>query len=137
MQSTGAILVIDDDGAIADLVVEVLTDEGYIAYAALDGAGALVTIVQHPPALLLLDMRMPGMSGAELIAHLPGAGLAAMPMVLMTAAPQDAAPLLVPGAIECLVKPFDLDNLLACVARFVQPAPAVAETPMHDVALAI
>jgi two-component system KDP operon response regulator KdpE len=136
MQSTGPILVIDDDAAIADLVVEVLTDQGYIAYQALNGIGALEAIARHPPALILLDMRMPGMTGAELIAHLRGAGLAAMPMVLMTAAPQDAVPLLVPGAIECLAKPFDLDDLLACVVRFVQPVPAVAEA-LDDLGLAI
>jgi hypothetical protein len=45
-------------------------------------------------------------------------------------------PLLVPGAIECLAKPFDLDDLLACVVRFVQPVAAMAEA--HDaLALAI
>jgi CheY-like chemotaxis protein len=137
MQSISAILVIDNDAAIADLVVEILTDEGYIAYAALSGADALASITRHAPALLLLDLRMPSMSGAELLAYLRGASLATMPMVLMTAAPQDAAPLLVPGAIECLAKPFDLDDLLACVARFMQPAPAVADTPVYDLALAL
>ena len=133
MQSTSTILVIDDDIATADLVVEILTDEGYIAYAELDGVGALAAIVRHAPALIMLDMLMPRMSGAELIAHLRGTGLATIPMVLMTAVPQDAAPLLVPGLIECLAKPFDLDDLLACVARFVQPAPAVAETAVRYV----
>jgi CheY-like chemotaxis protein len=137
MQSTGTILVIDNDAAIADLMVEVLTDEGYVAYAALSGADALASITRHAPALLLLDLHMPGMSGVELIAQLRRAGLATMPIVLLTASPRDAAPLLVPGAIECLAKPFDLDDLLACVARFVQPAPAVAEAPVYDLALAI
>jgi CheY-like chemotaxis protein len=64
---------------------------------------------------------MPGMSGVELIAQLHGAGLATMPMVLITASPRDAAPLLMPGAIVCLAKPFALDDLLADVACFVQP----------------
>ena len=131
MQSTRIILVIDDDAALADLVVEVLTDAGYIAYAVSDGAAALAIIARQPPALIVLDMRMPDMSGAELIAHLDSGGLAAMPMVLMTASPQDAAPLLVPGMIECLSKPFDIEDLLACVVRFVQPTPTVAITPMH------
>jgi CheY-like chemotaxis protein len=85
----------------------------------------------------MLDMLTPGISGAELIAHLRGTGLATIPMVLMTAVPQEAAPLLEPGLIECLAKPFDLDDLLACVARFVQPTPAVAERPVRYVAPAI
>ena len=57
----------------------------------------------------------------ELIAQLRRASRATMPIVLITASPRDAAPLLVPGAIVCLAKPFDLDDLLANVARFVQP----------------
>jgi DNA-binding response OmpR family regulator len=127
MRRTGSILVIDDDAAIVDLIVEVLTDEGYVAYAAPDGAGALATIARHRPALVLLDMWMPDRRGAALIAQAREAGLATMPMVLMTTAPRDAEPLLVPGSIECLAKPFDLDDLLVRVARYVQPA--VAETP--------
>ena len=77
MQSTRTILVIDDDAALADLVVEVLTDEGYIADAVSDGLAALAMIARQPPALIVLDMRMPDMSGAELIAYLCGAGRAA------------------------------------------------------------
>jgi Response regulator receiver domain len=91
MQRTGSILVVDNDAAIVDLVVEVLTDEGYVAYSALDGAGALASITCHAPALLLLDLHMPGMSDVKLIAQLRRADLATMPMVLL------AAPLLVPG----------------------------------------
>jgi DNA-binding response OmpR family regulator len=136
MQSTRTILVIDDDAALADLVVEVLTDEGYIAYTVPDGTAALATIARQPPALIVLDVRMPDMSGAELIAHLRATGLAAMPIVLLTASPQDAAPLLMSGAIECLTKPFDIEDLVACVARFVKPSAAVAKhlcikTPVH------
>ncbi|MEO7910371.1 MAG: sigma-54-dependent Fis family transcriptional regulator, partial [Roseiflexaceae bacterium] len=44
-----------------------------------------------------------------------------IPIVVMTTAPRDAAPLLVRGASECLAKPFNLNELLACVARYVQP----------------
>jgi CheY-like chemotaxis protein len=131
VQRTGSILVVDNEPTIVDLIVEILTDEGYVAYAAPDGASALTTIAHHPPALLLLDVRMPGMSGAELIAVLRGAGLAPMPMVLMTTAPRDAAPLLVPGLIECLVKPFDLDELLTCIARYVLPPQQRINDPLR------
>jgi hypothetical protein len=41
--------------------------------------------------------------------------------VLMTTAPHEVAPLLGLASIACLVKPFDLDDLLACVARYVRP----------------
>jgi CheY-like chemotaxis protein len=122
VQRTGSILIVDEEPMIVDLIVEILTDEGYVAYSAPVGADALAAIARHRPALLLLDLGRPGMSGPEPIAQLHGAGLARLPIVLMTTAPGAAASLLIPGSIECLAKPFDLDDLLACVARYVQPA---------------
>jgi DNA-binding response OmpR family regulator len=124
VQRTGSILIVDNEPTIVDLLVEILTDEGYIAYAAPNGAGALDAITRHPPALLLLDVWRAGPRGAALIAQVREVGPATMPIVLMTTVPRDAEPLLVPRSIECLAKPFDLDDLLACVARYVRPAQA-------------
>jgi DNA-binding response OmpR family regulator len=121
MQRTGSILVVDHEPTIVDLLVEILTDEGYIAYSAPDGAGALATIARTSPALLMVDVRMPGLHGAELIAQVCEVGPATMPIVVMTTTPHDADPLLVPESIEFLAKPFDIDDVLACVARYVQP----------------
>jgi CheY-like chemotaxis protein len=104
MQYTGSIVVLDHDPTIVELLVEILTDEGYIAYSARDDAGALAAIVRHPSALLMLDVLMPGMHGA-LIAQVRAVGPATMPIVVMTTSPHDAEPLLVPGSIECLAKP--------------------------------
>jgi DNA-binding response OmpR family regulator len=126
VQRTGNILVVDNDAAIVEMIVDVLTEEGYVAYSAPNGARALAIIARYPPALLLLNLWMPSMSGAELLAQLRATGLLTMPIVLVTAAPQEAAPLLVPGAITCLAKPFDLNNLLACVARYVRPVYSAA-----------
>ena len=121
MQPTGSILVIDRESAIVELLVEILTDAGYIAYMTPDGAGARVAIARHRPALILLDVGRPGMCGVELIAHVRAADPAMIPIVVMTTAPRDAGSLLVLGVSECLARPFDLDELLACVARYVQP----------------
>ena len=121
MRPTSSILVIDREPTIVELLVEILTDAGYIAYTVPDGAGARVAIARHRPALILLDVGCPGMQGAALIAHLRAADPAIIPIVVMTTAPRDAAPLLMLGVGECLAKPFDLDDLLACVARYMQP----------------
>jgi CheY-like chemotaxis protein len=122
MQPSSSILVVDREPTIVDLLLEILTDEGYIAYTLPDGIGELAAITRHPPGLILLDVGSPGMRDAELIEHLREAVLATTPIVLMTTAPDHAAPLLALGPFECLTKPFDLDDLLACVARYVQPA---------------
>jgi DNA-binding response OmpR family regulator len=119
MQQTGSILVIDNESTIADLLIEILTDDGYVAYAAAPGAPALAANVHYPPALILLDAGHPGKDGAALIAQVRAAGLATTPIVVMTTAPQ-----LLSEAIELLAKPFDLDDLFACVARYVQPRAA-------------
>ena len=129
MHTTSAILIIDDDAAIVDLITEFLTDEGYVAYAVPTAADTLASIARHPPALILFGLRMPSLSGAELIAQLHDGGLVTIPIVLITAAPYDVAPLLVPGSIECLAKPFELDDLVACVARYVRPAQAADQPP--------
>ena len=127
MQRNGSILVVDDEPTIVDLLIEILTDAGYVAYSAPDGAGPLDAIARHRPALLMLGVRMPGLHGAPLIAQVREIGRATMPIVVMTTAPRDADRLLVSESIECLAKPFDLDDLLVCVARYVQPSQAAGQ----------
>jgi CheY-like chemotaxis protein len=72
------------------------------------------------PALVLVDLVMPGMNGADLLRRLRAEPtLEKVPMVLMTAAlPRSDEPRL---ATEVLRKPFDLDDLLATVARHCPP----------------
>jgi len=107
------------------LIVEILTDAGYVAYGAPDGAGALGVLACHSPALIVLDVGWPDTRSIELIEQVRAIGLTTLPIVAMITAPDAAAPLLVAGAVACLAKPFNLDDLLACVARYVQP-PAVS-----------
>ena len=121
MQRTGPILIVDGEPTIVDLLVELLTDAGYAALSASDSASTFWIIINYAPALLLLDMRMPGMDSAELITQLRGAGVVSTPIVLMSTNPNDVEPLLVPGAVRCLAKPFDIDEVLNCVAEYVQP----------------
>ena len=121
MQRTGSVLVVDDQSDIVDLVVDFLRDEGYSVHGLTDGAAALAAIESQHPAMLLLDMFMPYMTGIELWEHLQRHGLADIPVVLMTASPSAAENLLAQGATDYLAKPFDLDQLLACVARYVRP----------------
>ena len=125
VQRTGNILVVDYEPTIADLLIEILTEAGYIAYSMPPGAPALAAIARYMPALLLLDIRRPAIDGAALIAQVREVAPATMPIVVLTTAPRAIAPLIVPESIELLAKPFDLDDLLVCVARHVRPAQAV------------
>ena len=125
MEHLEYILVIDDDTMVGGLITEVLTDEGHIVLAVESGAGALSAITAHLPALCLLDSRMPHMNGMEVIEHLHAHGFVDLPIVVMTASPQDAE-LMRTAGFACLDKPFDLDALLACVNRYVSPAAGLA-----------
>ena len=60
------VLVVDDESAIADTVVEILCRSGYAATAAYDGNEALETALVTPPELLITDVVLPGMTGIEL-----------------------------------------------------------------------
>lgn len=132
MPMSGSILVVDNEPTIVDLLLEILTDAGYVAYAA-TGARTLAAIAAHLPALILLDMHLPGVSSARLVAQIRAESSARLPIVLMTTTSLNAAPLLSAGAIECLDKPFDIDDLLACVGRYVQPY----QTKEHPAALRV
>jgi DNA-binding response OmpR family regulator len=131
MPRTGSILVIDHDPTIVELLVELLTDEGYVVYGAANGAHALAALALHPPLLILLDLGRPGMSDVQLIAQMRRACLTAVPIVLMATELRDVERLFVPESFECLVKPFDLDDLLACVACHVQLADAPDQPLAH------
>jgi DNA-binding response OmpR family regulator len=123
MQRMGPILIVDSEPTIAELLVEIVTDAGYAALTASDSASTLWIIINYAPALLLLDMHLPDMHGPELIAQLCGADVAAMPIVLMSTVPRDVERG-VPGACKCLAKPFDIDDVLTCVAEYVQSGAA-------------
>ena len=115
---SGDVLVVDDEANIVNLVVELLQDEGYTVRSALSGEAALEAITQRPPAMILLDMYMPQMTGLMLWEQLQQQGISDIPGVLMTASPRAAESLLVLGATDYLAKPFDIDELLDCVARY-------------------
>lgn len=118
MQPPTDILIVDDETDIIDLITELLQDEGYAVRAALNAEAALNAVAQRRPAMILLDMFMPHMTGITLWETLQRQGNADIPVVMMTASIHTTQKMLFDGVVECLPKPFDLDQLLACVARY-------------------
>lgn len=118
-RSAGSVLVVDDDDDIRELVTMVLSARGYRVGAAADGLRALEELRRDPPDLILLDLRMPGMAGDELVDVLRGElGLVDVAIVVMSGdstACQRAADLPVQG---CLLKPVQLSELLSTVSQF-------------------
>ncbi len=73
-QNDGKILVVDDDPMWRELCRTYLEEEGYEPLVASSGAEALEVLSREPCSVLLLDLRMPGMSGTELLEKLPAEG---------------------------------------------------------------
>jgi CheY-like chemotaxis protein len=119
-----SILLVEDDRGIRDSVAECLRYEGYAVAAVANGVEALASLRAggHRPGLIVLDLVMPVMNGSEFLDALRGdSALRDLPVVLMTAAVPSGG-MGVPAANGYLSKPFELDDLLATVGRFV-PAP--------------
>jgi CheY-like chemotaxis protein len=123
-----SILVVDDEATIRGLVAGVLEDEGYGVLQACHGAQALALALQELPDLVLTDLMMPVMNGADLVRQLKNnAATRRVPIVLMTAAGRAAAEEHDVDAV--LTKPFELDALLALVTHYTGPAPVPHRQP--------
>jgi two-component system, OmpR family, phosphate regulon response regulator PhoB len=109
------ILLVEDDPDIRHLVSYKLTKGGFTVIDAADGFTALRAARETPPDLVLLDVRMPRMSGIEVCRELRAGPLGpAVPIIMLTARsrPQDLEQGYAAGATDYIVKPFSPRDLL-------------------------
>jgi DNA-binding response OmpR family regulator len=118
MASTITILLVYPDATVAGLLAAVLNDAGYRVQIAVDGPSALRAVATCPPALVVLDLRLPGMSGHAVLAHLRSADAPQLPIVVIGTNP-DAQDLVTQGANAVLIKPVVFADLLACIAAHI------------------
>lgn len=119
------VLVVDDEPNILGLLVDALGGEGYQVLTAPDGEAALAAATAVPPSLVLTDLLLPGMNGAELCRRLKAdPRTRAVPVFVMTAlVPSLAADLLADCPHDgVFTKPFSLGRLFAAIAEFC-PSP--------------
>ena len=117
-----AILVVEDEPSIANLLTLALALEGYRVDVAGDGRAALARLAEEPYDLVLSDVMLPHLDGLAL-ARAMGAdpALRAIPLILMSAVHQPLDEDVRHAAF--LAKPFDLTHLLGTVARVLGPEP--------------
>jgi CheY-like chemotaxis protein len=108
------ILVADDDKTIRRLLVRVLSDAGYAVVSARDGLEALDLAKQVYPHLIILDLRMPRMTGIKFLAHSQH-----VPVIVLSGFLQDLSddPAAHPNVVARLEKPVALATLRATVER--------------------
>jgi two-component system response regulator (stage 0 sporulation protein F) len=119
MITLGTILVVEADTAIADVLVTVLTDEGYTVQLVTNGPDALAALQATSPDLALIDFSLPDMRGWKLLESMR-AQQSDVPIVIMTASTLAAEELAAAGVQACLSMPFDLDDLLHCVTQHIR-----------------
>jgi FixJ family two-component response regulator len=124
----GRVIIVDDDRQVRRALQRLLRVAGYEVEALEDAAAYLSHGPVEPPACMLLDLRMPGMSGLELLRAISGTP-SALPVVLISGHADELtrSEALAAGATEMLEKPIDEAWLL----QAVEQALAQAARPGH------
>ena len=120
----GLILAVDDDRDILALLRHSLTQHGYSVRALRHGEHVLDLARRLHPSLILLDLRMPGMSGYEVMKALKeDTATASIPVIVMTAYGDEEQQLTervrALGALEVIAKPFSVDALVGEIAHWI------------------
>jgi CheY-like chemotaxis protein len=121
VSTQGQVLVVEDNDDIRDAVAESLGDAGYGVWVAANGVIALRALRESPdlPCLILLDLMMPVMDGAEFLQEMRSdPRLSALPVVLVTADGNAITKAAALGTHGGLRKPVQLNDLLATVSKY-------------------
>ena len=117
------IAVIDDDIYIGNMLEELLRGNGYDVLRAYSGTEALLLLTQNKPALVMLALMLPGLSGEEVLPKIKD-----IPVIILSAKVdvQDKVSLLLGGAADYMTKPFDTAELLARITVQLRKAESSA-----------
>ncbi len=123
-------MVVEDDHSHRQTLARHLSRSGYEVRAVASAEEALSGIAEFAPALVISDIRMPGMSGLDLLHHLKEVGVDA-DVIIITAFEvlQGAIKAMKDGAYDYLVKPLDLDRLDEVVDRCMRDRSACPQAP--------
>lgn len=121
------ILVVEDEAPIALLLKAYLEKAGYRVRVATDGIGAVNVFPEVKPALVLLDLMLPGRDGWAVLEEIRGQS--SCPVIIITArgAVEDRLKGLNRGADDYIAKPFDPDEVVARVQAVLRRPPRLVE----------
>lgn len=124
------VLVAEDDEALRSVLVRGLAENGYVVDAVADGEAAMNYLATYEYEVVVLDRRMPRMTGSEVLTAMKARKLS-VPVLMLTALDRAADRIagLDGGADDYLVKPFDFGELLARL-RALQRRPTVTRQPL-------
>jgi nitrogen regulation protein NR(I) len=117
----GDILIVDDDAQLRQSFEKVLTTEGHRVRTASSGEAAIAQVQGEVPDLVIMDVRMPGMSGLEAFQAMHEIE-PKLPVIIMTAfgTTETAIEATKLGAFEYVLKPFEIPDILALIAQALE-----------------
>jgi two-component system NtrC family response regulator len=125
---TTSILIVNDDASQRRLIEFWMQEEGYSTLTARDGAAGLKLFEQHDPALLITDIRMPGLSGLDLLSRIKASNPdTAVILVTAFSTVNDAVEAMKLGAADYILKPLNADELKVNVHRTLERQQLVDE----------
>lgn len=115
------LLLVEDDASIAEPLTRALGIEGYQVIRATDGGRVLAAVEEYSPAMVLLDLGLPGLDGLEVCRQLRASGNS-VPVLMLTARTEevDLVVGLDAGADDYVKKPFRMSELLARVRALLR-----------------
>ncbi|MEA2698730.1 MAG: two-component system, NtrC family, nitrogen regulation response regulator GlnG [Myxococcales bacterium] len=137
------ILVVDDDELIRRVVQKTLANFGYTTASAVDGTQALKMAAELRPAIIMVDLHMPGIDGHTIMRRARAQGVdAAFVVISGSKDPEDIIDALRNGAADYLPKPFTVADLITATGRAIeafekkktQPGPETLEQSAHGMA---
>ncbi len=128
MREDAKILIVDDEPLIRLSLTEWLKEENYLTLAAEDGPSALAAVQREPWDIMLLDLKMPGMDGIEVLREVKKIAPETT-VIMMTAYASVASSVqaMKEGAYDYIVKPFDVQELTVLLKRIVEHQQLVNE----------
>lgn len=122
------ILVVDDEPAITELLSRSLRDEGYRVFTMDRGEGAVATVREEKPEVVLLDIKMPGMDGIETLSQIREFNKESSIIILTAYGSMDTViEAMKLGAYDYITKPFDLEKLKSLIKGALEAKRPVKE----------
>ena len=127
------VLIVDDEQVVCDLLHDELTEKGYLCTTALDGNDALAKLATEDFDVVLLDIRLPGMSGMEVLREIwLNHSDTATIMITAINDVDTAVEAMKWGASDYIVKPFDLDRVGTSISTALETEKAAPKSSEMD-----
>ncbi len=131
------VLIVDDEQVVCDLLREELSERGYLCTAVLSGNDALAKLGKEDSDVVLLDIRMPGMSGMDVLREVwLNHSHTAVIMITAVDDVDTAVQAMKLGASDYIVKPFELDRIDTCIRAALETKPATDKSSAEMDAIA-